>query len=91
MYRYEITVGDGQKSFLLDHSPVAVAALKNESGIEFWAEHDEAEHSAHTSWKRTFFIVLGTGMTIRPGWVYVGTAPRTPSGLVWHLYETTRA
>ncbi len=50
--------------------------------VEFWAltcEHVEAA-------PRTF-RVFGTGHPIPDGYVYVGTAPRTPEGLVWHLFE----
>lgn len=81
VYRY--TVGlDGAEVIGLTSDPVAFGALGYSAGIEFWAEHDEAEPEV----PRTF-LVVGTGHRIPEGARYVGSAPRTPEGLVWHLVE----
>jgi hypothetical protein len=81
MYRHQVGV-DGPVEIGLTGDPVAVAALGYSSGIEFWAEHDDSRMPV----ARTFTIV-GTGHRIPEGATYAGTAPRTPEGLVWHLYE----
>lgn len=81
MYRYQIGL-DGPVTIGLTSEPVAFGALGHSAGIEFWAEHDDFLPEA----PRTFFVT-GTGHHLPDKAQYVGTAPRTPEGLVWHLYE----
>lgn len=83
MYRYQVGL-DGPVEIGLTGDPVAFGTLAYSMGIEFWAEHDEAKPEV----PRTF-VIVGTGHRIPDGAVYVGTAPRTREGLVWHLYELT--
>jgi hypothetical protein len=83
MYRYQVSIGDPEV-ITLTGEPVAFGMLT--AGIEFWAEHDDAKPEV----PRTF-VIVGTGHRIPDGAAYVGTAPRTREGLVWHLYELTGA
>jgi hypothetical protein len=83
MYRYQVGL-DGPAEIGLTGDPVAFGTLAFSDGMEFWAEHDDAKPAA----VRTF-VVVGTGHPVPDGAVYVGTAPRTPEGLVWRLYEIT--
>ena len=85
MYRYQVSL-DGPVEIALTGNPVAFAAPRARDGVEFWAEHDDSRPVV----PRTFMIV-GTGHPILDGASYVGTAPRTPEGIVWHLYELTGA
>jgi hypothetical protein len=80
MFRYVVPVDDEPHVFVLWHDPVAVAGGFGE--VEFWAE---STMGAPTS--RRAFQVFGTGHFLPPGARWVGTCPRTPEGLVWHLYE----
>ena len=81
VWRYQVGL-DGPQEISLTGDPVAFGALGYSKGIEFWAEHDSTRPLA----VRTFMVV-GTGHPIPGGAVYVGTAPRTREGLVWHLFE----
>src|SRR6185437_14733595 len=82
MFRYEVPLTPGWTYFLTG-DPVCVAnSATNPLAVEFWAEHTEGAPSR----ERTF-QVFGTGHPLPPGARYVGTAPRTRDGLVWHLYE----
>lgn len=81
VWRYRVGL-DGPEEIGLSGDPVAVGNVPGSDGIEFWAEHDDAQRFA-----RRTFLVVGTGHRIPDAAVYVGTAPRTPEGLVWHLYE----
>jgi phosphate/sulfate permease len=81
MLRYEVGI-DVPVTHCLTGSPVHVGAMACGSGVEFWAEHDEAEPE-----RRRTFQVFGTGHVLPDGAWWAGTAPRTPAGLVWHLYE----
>lgn len=83
MYRYQVGL-DGPEEIGLTGDPVALGALGYSAGIEFWAEHDDAKPTV----ARTF-VIIGTGHRIPDGAVYIGTAPRTREGLVWHLFELT--
>jgi hypothetical protein len=85
MLRHEVGI-DGPVKIALTGDPVLVAALAYESGVEFWAEYDEAKPVRERA-----FQIFGTGHHLPPGARWAGTAPRTPSGLVWHLYEITPA
>lgn len=84
VWRYQVSV-DGPETIGLTGDPVAFGALSYSAGIEFWAEHDDAKPEV----PRTF-VIVGTGHRIPDDAVYVGTAPRTREGLVWHLYELSR-
>ena len=83
MYRYQVGL-DGPEEIGLTGDPLAFGALGYSAGIEFWAEYDDVKPAV----VRTF-VIVGTGHRIPDGAVYVGTAPRTRDGLVWHLYELT--
>jgi hypothetical protein len=80
MYRYEVPVDDQAHEFRLTCHPVAVANSRWGT-VEFWAEH--ADDPGVTRWFRAF----GTGHPLPEDAQWVGTCPRTPDGLVWHLYE----
>jgi hypothetical protein len=82
MRRYEVPIDGIPCRIGLTGDPVAFGAMGYSAGVEFWAEHDE---SAEPRVRK--FTITGTGHPIPPGAVYVGTAPRTPEGTVWHLYE----
>lgn len=81
MYRYQVGL-DGATLIGLTGEPLAFGALGYSAGIEFWAEHDDAQPEVPRA-----FAVVGTGHRIPDEARYVGTAPRTREGLVWHLYE----
>lgn len=81
MLRYEVGT-DSPVTIGLTGDPVHVGALAYGAGVEFWAEHDEAKPAV----ERTF-QVFGTGHVLTTGARWAGTAPRTPEGLVWHLFE----
>lgn len=85
MYRYQVGL-DGPVEIGLTGNPVAFGALGYSAGIEFWAEYDDAKPVI-----RRTFVIVGTGHRIPDGAAYAGTAPRTPDGLVWHLYELAAA
>lgn len=81
MLRYEVAVNDEPQDFLVG-DPVHVAAGRYDV-VEFWAEWDD-EHPP--TGERTF-QVFGTGQPLPHQATWIGTADRTPEGLVWHLYE----
>ena len=62
---------------------VAVAADLVYDRVEFWT----IEADSDTRSSSRLFRVFGTGHVVPDGYVYRGTAPRTSSGLVWHLWE----
>lgn len=87
MHRYTVPVDDQPHGF--DLAPLAmsptVEATRLDDGryaVAFWSEHDENASTMTRS-----FQVFGTGHPLPPGASFVGTAPRTAEGLVWHLYE----
>lgn len=81
MLRYEVGLG-GPVTVGLAGDPVHAGALGDGTGVEFWAEHDEAKPARPRA-----FQVFGTGHPLPEGAKWAGTCPRTPDGLVWHLYE----
>jgi hypothetical protein len=86
MFRYVVPVDDQVHTFKLTGDPVAVAVTEDCEAVEFWAEHDEDDGQTDRA-----FQVFGTGHPISRGADWVGTCPRTPVGLVWHLYEVLDA
>lgn len=88
MFRYVVPIDDLEYSFPLTGDPVAVAAIRSAGAyaVEFWAEHDD---DAPERSRR--FQVFGTGHPLPDGASWAGTCPRMANGLVWHLYEITRA
>jgi hypothetical protein len=80
MFRYTVPVDDRSHELALAGDPVAVAAA-SDGVVEFWAE-DHGEPKAIRD-----FRVFGTGHPLPDAAQWVGTCPRTESGLVWHLYE----
>jgi hypothetical protein len=84
MFRYVVPLDDQPHEFGLSHSPVAVATVSGNLGhvVEFWAESTKGAPEV----KRAF-QVFGTGQPLPDDARWVGTCPRSPDGLVWHLYE----
>lgn len=81
VWRYQVGL-DGPEVIGLTGDPVAFGALGYSAGIEFWAEHDDTRPEVPR-----VFMIVGTGHPVPDGASYVGTAPRTREGLVWHLFE----
>ena len=60
------------------------------AAVRFWTIHlipgegDKWSRDDTHNWE---FRVFGTGHEFNAGWVYIGTAPRTPLGLIWHLFR----
>jgi hypothetical protein len=82
MFRYTVPVDDNPRTFDLTSDPVHVANGASLAEVEFWAEFtDGAPKQAR------HFVVVGTGHPLPPDGRWVGTCPRTPEGIVWHLYE----
>lgn len=92
IFRYTVPHGDPVKLWLGgDPLHVAVSGEYGDPvhGVEFWAEVDQP-HAMGAFRGRTrgrTFVVVGTGHPIPDTAKYWGTAPRSPEGLVWHLYE----
>ncbi len=82
MFRYTVRADDRPWTFDLTGDPVHVANGATVAEVEFWAEHTEGAPA-----RARRFQVFGTGHLLPPGARYVGTCPRTLSGIVWHLYE----
>jgi hypothetical protein len=85
VYRFEVPVDDKTHEFELSPQGKWADISKVENvridRIEFWAELDLDNLVTRR------FQVIGTGhLAPEDGW-YIGTAPRNPAGLVWHLYE----
>jgi hypothetical protein len=82
IYRYVVPVDDQVHEHKLTSAPMCVANGPHEPrDVEFWAEHDDEL----PEWNVPFQVV-GTGHAVPDGASYVGSAPRTREGLVWHLY-----
>lgn len=81
MFRFTVPVDDRTHTLTLTSDPVAVAA-RGEDVVEFWAESDPDAGLSDRA-----FQVFGTGQSLPSDARWVGTCPRTPLGLVWHLYE----
>jgi hypothetical protein len=93
VFRYVVPVDDQPHSFQLTKgSPplhVANGAARTHTSlmmpvpvVEFWAEN-----FAGLETSQRWFRVYGTGHQVPGDASYRGTAPRTPEGLVWHLFE----
>lgn len=85
MFRYVVPLDDRAYPFHLSHDPVAVAAHNDSRAVEFWVEHTHGAPAV-----KRWFRVFGTGHPLPEDVRWVGTCPRTPSGLVWHLYEVSQ-
>ena len=83
MFRYVVPVDDRGHTFELTGNPVAVAVTEDFDSVEFWAEHATATGTVPLR----AFQVFGTGQPLPDDARWTGTCPRTPGGLVWHLYE----
>ena len=82
VFRYTVPV-DGQPHVIhLTSDPLHVANGVTLDEVEFWAEHDMGAPEYPAA-----FQVVGTGHPLPDGALYVGTAPRTREGLVWHLFR----
>lgn len=85
IHRYTVAVDDLNHNIPLYGAakPVAFAAYSSGARhyVEFWAEATQDVAVSH------LYRVFGTGHPIPDEYQYVGTCPRTSSGLVWHLYE----
>jgi hypothetical protein len=84
IFRYVIPVDDEWHSVKMTGLPVHIANGRTPDEVEFWAAHDDSQPSTESR-----FRVFGTGHPLPDRAVYVGTAPRTQEGLVWHLYLLT--
>jgi hypothetical protein len=86
MFRYLVPIDDRAHAIPLSGSPVAVAFDFGggwaDSSVEFWAESAEGAPQVNRA-----FRVFGTGHPLPEGAKWRGTCPRTPQGLVFHLYE----
>lgn len=82
MFRYEVSMRDEWTELQVAGPVVAVAAIRNGAAVEFWAED-----TGPASRSFRYFRVYGTGHPLPANVRWAGTCPRTPSGLVWHLYE----
>lgn len=88
---YWLPVADNPTTIKLMGDPLHVAASRLGVGpnaqhtVEFWAEGNFCGEGE----RERAFQVFGTGHPLPEGARYWGTAPRTPEGLVWHLYEVT--
>ena len=82
MFRYEVPIDDEAHKFRLRGNPVAVAMATSGRAVEFWAEHDTSQSECDQA-----FRVYGTGHPLPGSAEWVGTCPRTASGMVWHLFE----
>lgn len=51
--------------------------------LDLWSEVSAGSEPGHAR----ILQVYGTGWEIPDTAVWLGTTPRTPDGLVWHLYE----
>lgn len=81
--RYVLAVGERATVKLSSPAgPVLAVAARDEGVVEFWDEHID-DGSAFDR----VFEVFGTGHPIPDGAQWRGTASRTESGHVWHLYE----
>jgi len=84
MFRYRFSADDKTHGFLLSGRPVAAAVVSPVPGkfeIEFWAERNDC---SPTRWDLRAF---GTGHPLPSDAEWVATCPRTPEGLVLHLYR----
>lgn len=88
MYRYTVPI-DGQPHTIplapghtAELRPLHVAATPG--AVEFWAVHSDEYPKALLPFT---FQVFGTGHDLPPRAWWRGTTPRTPQGLVWHLFE----
>lgn len=85
IYRQQVPVDDKIHSFAIPMfcEILRVSALGNDV-VEFWYEQKlPVQQLTH----RRGFRVVGTGHNIQDDYTWRGTCQRTPSGLVWHLYE----
>ena len=81
MHRFEVPVDDQWHRFHCPDSDIRKVEATG-SKVEFWCE---VSSSSDYSYRK--FRVFGTGHPVPDDAFYVGTASRTSSGLVWHLYE----
>jgi hypothetical protein len=81
MFRYVVPVDDAVHEIPLAGGPVAAAATADERSVEFWAEHIDSHAVLR------YFRVFGTGHPLPRNARWRATCPRTPGGLVWHLFE----
>ncbi len=81
--RYVIAIGERATVRLTSPAgPLLRVASRDEGVIEFWDEHiDDGDGFDRV------FEVFGTGHPLPPDAQWRGTASRTETGLVWHLYE----
>jgi hypothetical protein len=80
--RWSIPVDDKGKAVTAAGDVIEVASTITGQAVEFWTLSMDADEA-----KPRTFRVFGTGQEVPDGWFHRGTAPRTPTGLVWHLFE----
>lgn len=81
MFVYVIEVDDQVHEISLAGDPVGVAAV-GDVAVQFRAENRSPGYEM-----LRYFRVFGTGKPLPDNARWRGTCPRTPAGLVWHLYE----
>lgn len=82
IFRYEVPVDGEAHTFDLDGNPLHVEA-RGDDVVEFWAHRYDDRKSGITR----AFQVFGTGHPVPDDARWFGTTARTPSGLVWHIFE----
>ena len=84
IYRHVVPVDDRTHTYHIVGDILHVANGRTMDEVEFWAGWDNQK-----PFRDVTVQVFGTGQPVPDDAVYVGTAPRTREGLVWHLFEVT--
>jgi hypothetical protein len=84
IFRYPIELGVWNEH-PLSEDPLHVEG-EGDSRASFWAHRD---FDKEPTLRR--FALVGTGTVVPDGWIYWGTTCRSPSGFIWHLYESPEA
>jgi hypothetical protein len=91
IWNYTVPV-DNESHIILCHDtvlPVVEIAWEEKDGsaVRFWTMHVEGIGASFDETKNWEFQVFYTGESIPTPYEYVGTAPRTSLGLIWHLFR----
>ena len=78
--KYQLAVGD---QLVPMHAGAQVLCVQSQHQIiTLWA----ATNTTRPAVSR-HFVVIGTGQTITPGDLYIGTCQTSGGDLVWHVFE----
>jgi len=80
--RFEVPIDDKWHKKQCPNREIKSVGNRDTGTVEFWVECVSSKEFVSRE-----FQIFGTGHPIPLDAVYVGTAPRTNLGLVWHLYE----